>query len=268
MSLTYEVSLINLTPDASRVADASTRRTPTTFNEADLRTLLQSFTEIDELENAVSAPEIRVKAGVESFLIRTEKKSLLLYDVVHQDRPALVLSVDETMAEIDGSASLRRNASLPQPPSPEPQPEPDLVLVKRESPFTPANKSRLMGLGTLALLLCWGIINLHPDPSISLIPPAFQPADAVESEQLLTTMRGVYMTGYLPGNHGIVIADATEVKLFELRAKGAPQIVRATATFGHIGAQTVVATDQPGGLIELSNPDTLVYCGESYQRLR
>jgi hypothetical protein len=75
------------------------------------------------------------------------------------------------------------------------------------------------------------------------------------------------MTGTQPGQHGIVLTTTGELRLFELRAVDAPRLVRATGELGHVGRTLCLATDQPGGLITITDRDTWVYCGETYKRI-
>jgi len=75
------------------------------------------------------------------------------------------------------------------------------------------------------------------------------------------------MTGNQPGQHGIVFISPGEVKLFELMALTAPRVVHASGKLGRVGTKLILATDQPGGAIEIANHDTLVYGGEVYRRI-
>jgi hypothetical protein len=84
---------------------------------------------------------------------------------------------------------------------------------------------------------------------------------------LHAALTGVYLTGSEPGQHGIVIMGPGEMKLFELAAVEAPRVVYAGYRPGRIGARLSLATDQPGGVIEVATDGRLVYCGETYQRI-
>ena len=77
----------------------------------------------------------------------------------------------------------------------------------------------------------------------------------------------MYLTGNEPGQHGIVVDQSGELKLFELGAVAAPRVVHALAVLGRRQAQLCYQTDQLGGLIEIKNYETLIYCGETYARL-
>jgi hypothetical protein len=81
-------------------------------------------------------------------------------------------------------------------------------------------------------------------------------------------LAGVYLTGSGPGEHGIVVSDSGELRLFEFAANGPPRMVHATAKPGRSDARLALATDQPGGLIIVTSDDALLYCGQTYTRLR
>lgn len=261
----YDVSLINLSADARSAAESLVPIERSGLTDAELRTLLQSLSEIDAVENAVAAPEIRVKVRNESYLIRTEQQRLMLYDVAHRELPAFVLTLDEIMAELDGSAPAGRNASVPQhalvgfgEPS---------VPALPAHPVVPASKPRLITLGAVAFVLLGVIGWLQLGKSPVSTPALFHPVEPAESAELQSTLTGVYMTGNQPGQHGIVFVTAGELKLFELSAVTAPRVVYASGELGRVGTQLALATDQPGGLIEISDHDTLVFCGEVYRRI-
>ena len=256
----YNVTLINLAADARSAADSFGYIERTGLTDAELRTLLQSFSEIDAVENAVAAPEIRMKVRNESYLIRTGEKKLMFYDIIHRELAALVLTVDEVMAELDGSAPGARSASFTH------------FLAVPEVPYVPtppvavASKPRLLALGTATLVLVGAILwsRFGDRPAV---PVSFHPVLSSEVTELLPSLTGVYLTGNLPGHHGIVFNSAGELKLFELSALTAPRIVYASGELGRSGPRLVWATDQPGGLIEVVDHDTLIYCGESYRRV-
>ena len=75
------------------------------------------------------------------------------------------------------------------------------------------------------------------------------------------------MTGSQPGQHGMVIMAGGDLKIFELNAQVAPSVILDTFELGRLGPKLCLATNQPGGSIEVTDRDTLVYCGEVYQRI-
>ena len=258
----YDVALINLAADARAAALTSVERPGLT--DAELKTLLGAFCEIDAVDSATASPEIRVKVRNESFLIRTGQKKLMLYDVVHRELPAIVVSVDEAMAELDGSAPAARRMAYPPA---EAGRQGSVAPVPAGFPAAAASGPRLAVMGVLAVALLGALGYLRLARGDAAHPAPFDPVGSAESVGLQAALAGVYLTGNLPGSHGIVFVRANEIKLFELGALAAPRVVHASGRLGRAGPQLVVATDQPGGLITVTDRDTLVYGGEAYRRI-
>ncbi len=262
----YSISLVNLAADARSAADSLVSIEQTGLTEAEMRSLLQSFSEIDAVENAVAAPEIRVKVRNESYLIRTEQKRLMLYDVVHRELPALVLTLDEIMAELNGSAQAARSAAVPLQGSAALE-EPASAHALPVYPVATASKPRLIALGAVALVLLGAIIHLTRSSANDDLPVGFVPVESTELAGLQASLTGVYLTGNEPGQHGIVVTGPDELKLFELGTVEAPRVVYASYTLGRMDSKLCLATDQPGGVIEVSTGGNLTYCGEIYRRI-
>ena len=256
----YDVTLHNLAADARTAADSFARIEFPALTAPELQALLESFCEIDAVENAVAAPEIRIKVRNERYVICTGEKHLMLYDAAHRELPALVLTVGGVMAELDGSAQAARNTSVH---------EHQLAAAEQESaaPVPRASRPRLLTLGATAGALLGAIIALRMGSRTVVIPGTFHALKSAEVAELEPALVGVYLTGNQPGQHGLVFNRADELKLFELTARSAPQMVGASGEWGRIGPRLVLATNQPGGLIEITGKDTLVYCGEVYRRI-
>jgi hypothetical protein len=119
----------------------------------------------------------------------------------------------------------------------------------------------------VACVLGGAHIWLRISSAAEAAPAAFLRMDAAEAAGRQATLAGVYMTGTQPGQHGIVLTATGELRLFELRAVDAPRVVNATGEWGRVGPTLCLASDQPGGLIMIPDPDTMVYCGETYRRI-
>ena len=261
----YNVSLVNLAADARTAADSLVTIERPGLTGVELRTLLQAFGEIDAVENAVAAPEIRVKVRNENHLIRTGQKKFMLYDVAHRELPAHVLTLDEVMAELDGSAPAARSATviqhqvaaLEQPAS----------LPLPASPVAQVSKPRVFGLSAVALILLGAIVYLAMPVAKETAPAGFVPVASTELAALQDSLAGVYLTGNEPGQHGIVLTGPGELKLFVLEASDAPRVVYVSYRLGRVDSKLSLATDQPGGAIEVRADGALVYCGEVYVRI-
>ena len=258
----YRVTLVNLSADA-RLADTHSSRIDRSNVSADeLRDLLRNFSEIDRVEAAAADPEIRVQATFASWLVTAGPKNLILHDAVNREAAGHSVGADDAMAEIDGTASAARVERLTAAPfflPQEPEPLPPL-------PQTGRRRVRfLAGLATLLALSAAGLRVLEP-PDDRLAN--FRRLRAAELQTRAEALAGVYLVGTQPGQHGLVLGAAGEVRLFEFRTVDAPRVVHATGVLGEIDAQLCIATDQPGGVIVVRNDNALEYCGETYTRLQ
>ncbi|MDI1336575.1 MAG: hypothetical protein PSU94_10390 [Lacunisphaera sp.] len=259
----YHVILVNLSADARCVAAQAYVEKRALPPDA-LADLLRDFCEIDPIENAVADTEIRVKVGGNSYLLRTEQKKLILYDAHRRDLPGQIFTVAQAMEELDGSAAkaraqtilLARGETEPAPTGP----------VAVAPPPVLSSKSRVIALAVMAGLMAAGLWLVAPEKAAG--PPAgFVPLAPEEWAERQAGLAGVYLTGSEPGQHGIVVTDPEQLKLFELGTVAAPRVIYAECRLGRLGGQLGFATDQPGGFIEITADGNLAYSGEIFQRV-
>jgi hypothetical protein len=263
----YNVTLINLTADARSVSDGGDKIDCRGMSDAELRALLANFTAIDSVENATGDPEIRVQVKGQSCVIQAGHKKLILYDALNRATPGHPATVEEVMAELDGTASAAR--AMPQlaralagdalrgtkPVLPPPSPPPSRL-------------PRRLGLAAAVLVLAGALVYLRITSPTDDRPVEFKPLRPAEARATLAALAGVYLVKPEPGQHGIVLAETGAVRLFELRAAEPPRQVLAAGDVGRVGARLAIATDQPGGSITVRDPETLVYGNETYRRVR
>lgn len=266
MSTPYHIFLVNLSADARAVA-AETRSELRDAGADALQALLRNFCAIDPIENALGDTEIRVHVRHEKYLLRTEQGKLILYDVNQRDLPAQILTVAEAMHELGGAAGAARNQAI--------------LLARAEAgpvvasgpalpvraPAATARRPLVLALSVTAGLLLAAIVYLAAPFGADNTPPGFLPVESAERDKLHSALIGVYLTGSEPGQHGIVVTGPGELKLFELGTVEAPRVVYVGYRLGRIGAKLSLATDQPGGVIEVAADGNLVYSGEVYQRI-
>lgn len=261
----YNITLVNLAADARSVA---------TYAHVELRdakpdallTLLANFCEIDPIENATGDTEIRVQVRHESYLIRTEQKKLILYDTRHRELPGQIFTLEQVMAELDGTAAAARNLAI-QSARPEAGTREVAAAGPGAAPAAPPNPLRLAGLVVTAGLLLVTIVWLAAPFSADGTPAGFTAVESGERAGLAAALTGVYLTGNEPGQHGIVLGGAGELKMFELGVVEAPRVIHVSYELGRVEAKLCLATDQPGGLIEVQADGNLLYGGEVYQRI-
>jgi hypothetical protein len=187
--------------------------------------------------------------------------------VNRRDLPAQMLGVEHVMVELDGSAATARTQSILQARAEAGPVAAGPVLPVSAPAPAPASRPRVIALSLAAGLLLVAIIWLAAPLGDGGSPPGFVPVESAERDQLHAALVGVYLTGSEPGQHGIVILGPGEMKLFELGSVEAPRVVYADYQPGRIGAKLGLATDQPGGVVEVAADGNLVYCGETYHRI-
>lgn len=262
----YNLTLINLSPDARTAAiNEGGNLELKGVSAEDLRVLLETFCEIDAVQNVTADPEIRIKTRQETYLVRTGQKKLFLYDVLDREAPAQVLTPEQVLAELDGSAMAGRTVAPFMMPgmAAYAAPTPAPIAAPRDA----LNWRRVSVMAVFALGLGGAIFYLQESTFSRAETALFQPAEAAELSRLQGSLAGVYMTGALAGDHGIVLSTTGELKLFEVNARAAPGVVFASARIGRSGDKLVLATNQPGGLIEVSGDGALLYCGETYRKI-
>lgn len=256
----YNISLVNLAADARSVA-ADARSELRAAGQMALRGLLKNFCEIDPIENALADTEIRVQARQEKYVLRTEQKKLILYDMRRRELPGQILTIDEALLELDGTASMTRRQAIELARAEAESVVPDAPGIGRAGRWRVAAWS-VLGGGLLA-----GIICLARPFADSGGPPGFVPVEPDEAAGLHAALSGVYLTGTDPGQHGIAVTGPGELKLFEFAAVEAPRVVYAAYRMGRCRGKVTLLTDQPGGAIEIQPDGKLHYCGEYYQRI-
>lgn len=262
----FNVTLVNLSPDARQAAAGLGLTRRENLPAAELAQLLEAFRGLDPLQNAAD-PEIRILSAYGSYFIRTERGRLFLYDARNRAEPACELAVADILAELDGTALARRTAvpftyqALPEGAVPG---QGGAAPVASTPERRPPPYVRLGVAGVLlAVLTGWHYWLAGPalHPPLSFVAPA-------EREAALDGLPGVYLAGSQPGDHGIVVMDGASLKIFQINARTAPGMIQDTYRLRRLGQQLVLLTNQPGGPIVIGGPDTLLYGGETYRRIR
>ena len=260
----YNVILSNLAPDArSCVPLAQVERRG--IGTEELVVLLRNFCEVDPVENAAADAEIRVKVRQESYLLLTEQKKLILYDAQQRELPAQIFTVEQVMAELDGTAAAQRTRTVLAHRAETGPAQVTPVLPQQAPPV--ARKPHLFALAATSAVLLAAIIYLAGPFGRGGRPEGFVGLEPAERAGWETKLTGVYLTGNEPGQHGIVVTGPGELKLFELGTVEAPRVVYASYQLGRVDAKLCLATDQPGGVIEVTAEGNLTYGGEAYQRV-
>ena len=266
----FKVSAVNLTPDARSATEGSGSRELGQLSADELIGLLNTFAEIDAVQNNDADPEIWVQVRRDRYVIRTAQKKLFLQNSRNLQEPAYVLSADEIIAELDGSAAARRTTPpMSMTPSSPDAPASTGTSFGHEIAPLPEVAPRSWPFGLIGLVLLLGGYVAYTElvPRGGGVQPALTPLTTAERAAEDTSLTGVYMTGSEPGQHGIVILGDGKMKLFQINAQAAPGTAYGTYRLGRRDGKICLATDQPGGLITVTGRDSLEFGGESYKRI-
>ena len=258
----YQVTLINLLANAGSTG-AESRVDRSRMSAEELRELLVNFCGIDAVEHATLEPEIRVQVRGESYVLRAGHKNLVLYDALHREAPGHVVTVDEAMAELDGSAQAARTAV----PWHKLEAAHTVLPVVAMAPSPRSVRVWRISLAAAVIVFAAGAGFLRFWPEIALPEAGWTALAAAEATAVRNAVAGVYLAGSEPGAHGLVVMPTGELRLFEFRGGEVPRVVRAAYEPAHAGSTLVLVTDQPGGAVIARDANTLLYSGETFVRV-
>lgn len=262
----FRTTLINWDHETAQAALEMPPRPLGLLSAGEVRALLEQFRALDAIQNAEVDPEIHLEVRRHKHVVRTGQGRLFLSDPRNMFEPALVLTIDEIIAELDGSAAAARTRApfvAPHNTAEEPT-----VVAPMPRPVSPLRPYHRMALAGLAFCLAGYLVHAHlaGDPGAPAVD--FEPlTDEQQIESQRESLAGVYMTGSLPGHHGIALSADGTMKLFQLNSQGTPSLIQDTYRVGRVEGAPAMLSHQPGGVLRMRGAKTLVFCGESYQRL-
>jgi hypothetical protein len=262
----FRTTAVNFDPNTAQANAEFGAQEVGELSSAELRELLETFRGIDPIQNVEADPEVHIEARRARYVVRTGQNRLLFSDPRKMLEPALVLSPEAIIAELDGSAAAARTRGpfvLPPPVPTEP------VLQKASVPTVSALRLPHRIACAVAAVLLAGYIA-YPTLSAETVPPPphFTPfTDAAQEEAQRALVAGVYMTGPQPGQYGIALGADGSLRLFQVNAQVSPSLIQDSYRLGRIGTTLYVLSGQPGGPIRVNEGNTLTFCGEIYQRI-
>ncbi len=266
----FHVTVVNLSNTGRTPIEGGGPTVLGNMSADELTTLLNTFIEVDSVENLKAEPEVRVQNRRNRFVIRTGERRLFLQDARNLAEPAYVLTATEIIAELDGSAAAKRTT----PPIPVSLPSDAMsssggTASGIELPPRPEEPERSFPWALLLLVLALaGYIGYTQWTSrAASAGPELTPLTTAERLTEDASLTGVYMTGSEPGQHGLVLLGDGKLKLFRVNAQAAPGVVYGTYRIGRLDGKLCVATDQPGGVIKVIDRQSLEFCGEIYKRI-
>lgn len=258
-----KVTLVNLDRTATHAATKFGRVLLPELTDADATALLHRFRQLDAIENFESDPEIILESHRTKRLIRLNDGRLCLYNPANHLEAAVVLTPEEIVRELSFTAMAARlenpgvvaaaaRATYNGPVTPRP---------RSRRPLHPAHRA------ALAAAIVTLVVNLllHlPHAEASLLDQF----ERVPVDATVIGLAGVYVTGNEPGDHGIVIGDDGDLKLFRLNRTGAPDLLRERFEPGRIGRDSCLLPSRTRIPIWTGAANTLTYCGETYRRVQ
>jgi len=272
----FRVTTLNLSADARSASADFGRNYSGEFSNPEAIVLLEQFRQIDPVENLECEPEIIFETRTAKAVVRTIQHRLYLYDSKRFNAPALTLTAELIVAELDGSAAeARTRAALAAPIYAIPAtPDYAVATPTRNNPAA-ASSEELLKPSHRALLVT-AIVGLlgyiaFPRFAADPAPPAaeFAPlSDSTRAEAIRSELAGVYVTGTEEGDHGISLAKDGALKLVLFNSDRSPSVLHDTYRVGRSGGAFAVVGSPPGGVILQVDRDTLLYFGETYRRVQ
>jgi hypothetical protein len=249
----FKVSTINLAPDARSAAADLDQHVIGELDAGKLLALLETFRELDSIQNIEADPQIVIQDHSCKFVVRTGRKKLFLYNARNATDPAVELTAAEIIAQLN-------RTTLTAATSVEDTPVDDLP---------PQHRALTAALLAIGLSLIGYATYSAFDADLGNKQPALTAIDnATELATFQHSIAGTYMTGQEPGHQGIAVEANGSMKFFQVLSPGQQDAVPDAYRIGRHETKLCLATKQYGALIEVIDHDTLVYAGRTYKRTK
>ncbi len=255
----FNVTLVNLSADASAADTAHDRSDLGELPAAQVQALLEQFARLDAVSNADAEPQINLSVRSGKFIVRTGRGKLFLYNARDSAQPYAELTAAEIVSQLLGEAGAAAEGDVADPADPAAQ---------------PAGRPRPANRGIAVAILAAGLAvngytaysafntqTVNTRPAVTLV------TDPAEAANRLREIAGTYATGSRPGDRVIEIrADGTAL-FSAFGAKGARSYGSEPFKLGRHGGKFALAL-RDAGLIEIQNLDTVVYYRDIYRRTK
>ena len=249
----FTVTTVNLTSDTTGAAPSLGTAELGTLSPEEFTALLGRFQQLDARQNHDADPHLLVTAAAGRFLIRTGQGKLFLYNARDTTEPYSELSASEIAAQLDR----QRTTPLPtatDSAAAEPKPAPHYAI---------AFAILIAGLG----LNGYTLYSVFYTESVNVTPAVVLLTDPAELAARGREAVGSYATGGLPGDRVITVTADGKIRFFELGVKDG--ITHNTDTFKlgrHDRKFCLLTADS--GVVNIVNPDTLLYYRDTYRRTK
>jgi hypothetical protein len=259
MNVTYRVTLVQLTADASALEPVD--ETPGELDEVapgDLEKLLVNFARLDASAFPEANPAIVIRRLGRAWRVTPGNKILTFHDGLETIAPSHALDPAGIIAAIDPAhdAATSKAEETPVDSAATPRRRPKLTN-------TQALALLVSGLVLLAAGLWFGLheenINAVPDDVVALTTPA-------EIAAVFTAAAGQYLTPVSPGNGVLTLTPAGHFSFATLDPEGVPlpTTYEEEARAGRRNGKPCVITTV--GLIEIVDRDTVLYNEITWRR--
>ena len=248
----FKVTTVNLAPDTLSANPGAGATDLGELSPEEFAGLLARFRALDPIQNLEADPHVLVTARAGKFIIRTDHGKLHLYDARDTTVPFLELTPDELIANLDQVA-------------------PPATLSSDEASSSAASTpSRGIALAIFMAGLSlngYTLYSVFYTESVSEKPAVTLLTDATEITQRQHDLAGTYATGDQPGDRVIVVTADGRVKFLEIGVRSGLAETTDTYRPGRHDSKLCLATTG-SGVVELLNPDTLLYYRDTYRRTK
>lgn len=252
----FTVTSVNLSSDTTT---ASVEFEPTelgALSAEEFTALLGRFSLLNPRQNFEADPHLIVTAAGGKFIVRTGQGKLFLYNARDTTEPYSELSAPEIVSQID--------RPLTSPPFAAASPA---TAAGNDNGAKPAPHYGI----AFAILLAGVALNGYTlysffyTQSVNELPAVTLLTDATEIKERGREMIGSFATGNTPGDRVITITADGRISFFELGTKDGLSNNTDTYKLGRHDKRLCLLTAM-SGVIDITNPDTLVYYRDIYRR--
>jgi hypothetical protein len=216
--------------------------------------LLERFTRLDARQIHDADPHLLVTAAAGRFLIRTGQGKLFFYNARDTTEPYSELSAAEIVEQLD-----RQLTSPPFPMA--------TSTAVKETKSAPHYGIAFAILVAGIALNGYTLYSVFYTESVNAPPNVILLTDATEIEARSREAVGTFATGTQPGDRVITITADGKIKFVEIGLKDGFANNTDTFRLGRHDKKLCLLTID-SGVVDIVNPDILIYYRDTYRRTR
>lgn len=251
----FKVTTINLSPDTLSSVPGDVATDLGELSSEEFSALLERFRNLDPVQNNEANPHILVTARAGKFIVRTGQGKLHLYDARDTTVPYLELTPEKIVADLD------------EAPTAPIQPEVPSDGAAKQAVSTPSRGIALAILIAGLSLNGYTLYSVVYTESVEEKPAVTLLTDHAEIAKRQSDLAGTYATGDQPGDRAIVVTADGKVKFIEVGPRSNFGESADTYRPGRHESKLCLATAE-SGVVDVLNPDTLLYYRDTYRRAK